>query len=41
MVDVRRVMILDPFGTRVLRYALIFSFTLWAVLVLDLVVRRG
>ena len=40
MADVLRViMMLDPFGTRVLRYALICNFILWTVLVLVLVVR--
>ena len=32
-------MMLDPFGTRLLRYALICNFILWAVLVLVLIMR--
>jgi hypothetical protein len=38
MVDVRRVvMILDPLGTRVIRYVLIGNIILWVVLVYLLV----
>ena len=33
-------MMLDPFGTRILRYALICNFILWAVLLLALIVRK-
>jgi hypothetical protein len=40
MVNVRRaIMMLDPFGTGVIRYALICNYILLAVLVLVLVVR--
>ena len=35
----RPIMMLDPFGTGVIRYALIGNIILWAVLVLVLVMR--